>query len=175
MVPSGYNGYFTATATGAAALIGLLFVAISVRDQTIFGPKAIPGGEALAITAFSGLVNSLVLSLLGLIPQSNIGVGAIALGVISTWSIIRLHSRLHWARNTILLSLAIIAYVVELVYGILLQVHPHDNSAVNNISYVVFATLIISLQRAWSLLKGKHIAETPSSDATSDPQADAGH
>lgn len=48
MVPSSYNAYFAALATGAAALIGLLFVAVSVRDQTIFGPKAVAGGEALA-------------------------------------------------------------------------------------------------------------------------------
>lgn len=174
MVPSTYNAYFAATATGAAALIGLLFVAISVRDQTIFGPRASAGGEALAITAFAGLVNSLVLSLLGLIPQDNIGTGAIILAVLSSVSIIRLHNRLHWARNTIVLSLAVIAYVVELYYGIVLQIHPHDSDAVNNISYVVFATLIISLQRAWSLLKGEHIARTPADDPGPDPQPHAG-
>jgi hypothetical protein len=172
MVPSSYNAYFAATATGAAALIGLLFVAISVRDQTIFGPKARAGGEALAITAFGGLVNSLVLSLLGLIPQANIGVGAITLAVVSSVTVIRLHSRLHWARNTILLSLAVIAYALEFYYGIVLQIHPHDSDAVNNISYVVFATLVISLQRAWSLLKGKHIVDSPA-DPGPDPQPDA--
>ncbi len=84
MVPSSYNAYFTAIATGAAALIGLLFVAVSVRDETIFGPKAIAGGEALAITAFTGLVNSLLISLLALIPQDNLGFGAIILGRGST-------------------------------------------------------------------------------------------
>ena len=48
-----YDAYLGAVATAAAALIGLLFVAVSVRDDTIFGPSAIPGGEALAITAFT--------------------------------------------------------------------------------------------------------------------------
>jgi hypothetical protein len=159
MVPSSYNAYFTALATGAAALIGLLFVAVSVRDETIFGPKAIAGGEALAITAFTGLVNSLLISLLALIPQDNLGFGAIILGVLSTWSIIQLHSRLHWARSTILLAVAVIAYMIELGYGIVLLIHPHDSSAVNNISYVAFATVVYSLQRAWSLLRGKHIQD----------------
>lgn len=56
MVPGVYGAYFAAMATAAAALIGLLFVAVSVRDDTIFGPHAMPGGEALAITAFTGLV-----------------------------------------------------------------------------------------------------------------------
>jgi hypothetical protein len=159
-VPSAYFAYFAAIATGAATLIGLLFVAVSMRDQTIFGPKAIPGGEALAVSAFSGLVNSLVLSLLAIIPQDNIGVGAIILAVLTTVSIIRLHARLHWARNTLVLSLAIIAYAIQFSYGILLLIKPNDTSAVNNLCYVVFATLIFSLQRAWSLLKGKHLAGT---------------
>ena len=68
--------------TASAALIGLLFVAVSVRDDSIFGPKATPGGEALAITAFTGLVNSLVVSLLGLIPKVNIGEPAVIAAVI---------------------------------------------------------------------------------------------
>jgi hypothetical protein len=76
MVPSAYDAYFTAAATAGAALIGLLFVAVSVRDETIFGPEAIPGGEALAITAFTCLVNSFVVSLLALIPRTNIGIAA---------------------------------------------------------------------------------------------------
>jgi hypothetical protein len=159
MVPSSYNAYFTALATGAAALIGLLFVAVSVRDETIFGPKAIAGGEALAITAFTGLVNSLLISLLALIPQDNLGYGAAILGVLSTWSIIRLHNRLHWARNTILLAAAVIAYMIQLGYGIVLLIHPHESSAVNNIAFVAFATLVYSLQRAWALLRGKHIQD----------------
>ena len=82
MVPSSYNAFFTAIATGAAALIGLLFVAVSVRDETIFGPKAVAGGSALAITAFTGLVNSLLVSLLALIPQDNVGYGAAIIAVV---------------------------------------------------------------------------------------------
>jgi hypothetical protein len=158
MVPSSYNAFFTAIATGAAALIGLLFVAVSVRDETIFGPKAVAGGAALAVTAFTGLVNSLLVSLLALIPQDNVGFGAAILAVLDIVGIIRLHYRLHWARSTILLSLAVIAYFVQGFYGVSLLIHPHDTSSVNNISYVLFATLVISLQRAWSLLEGKHIA-----------------
>jgi hypothetical protein len=83
VVPGEYDAYLTATATAAAALIGLLFVAVSVRDDTIFGPKAMPGGEALAIATFVGLANSFVVSLLGLIPKVNIGETAIVMAVVS--------------------------------------------------------------------------------------------
>jgi heme/copper-type cytochrome/quinol oxidase subunit 4 len=157
MVPSSYNAFFAAVATGAAALIGLLFVAVSVRDETIFGARSVAGGRALAITAFTGLVDTLLVSLLALIPQDNLGYGAAILGVISIWSVIQLHRGLHWARSTILLSLAVLAYLVQLGYGIVLLIHPHDASSVNNISYVLFAVVVVSLQRAWSLLEGKHL------------------
>src|ERR1700754_2894683 len=109
MVPSEYDAYLATTATAAAALIGLLFVAVSVRDETIFGPKAIPGGEALAITAFTGLVNSFVVSLLGLIPKINIGEPAVIMAVISIVAIARLQRRLHTARNLIVSAVTLLA------------------------------------------------------------------
>jgi hypothetical protein len=109
MVPGVYDAYFAALATAAAALIGLLFVAVSVRDDTIFGPNAMPGGEALAITAFTGLVNSFVVSLLGLIPKINIGEPAVIMAVISIVAIVRLQRRLHTGRNRIVLAITLLA------------------------------------------------------------------
>ena len=158
MVPAVYDAYLAAAATASAALIGLLFVAVSVRDDTIFGPKAMPGGEALAITAFTGLVNSFVVSLLGLIPKVNIGEPAVIMAVIGVVATVRLHHRLRAGRNLIVLAITLLAYAAQLGFGILLLVKPHDSDQVINLSFIVFVTLIVSLQRAWSLLKGKHLA-----------------
>jgi hypothetical protein len=93
MVPSEYDAYLGAVATAAAALVGLLFVAVSVRNDTIFGRNAVPGGEALAISAFGGLVNAFVVALLGLIPKTNIGETAVIMAVLSVLSTIRLQRR----------------------------------------------------------------------------------
>ena len=168
MVPSAYDAYFAAVATAGAALIGLLFVAVSVRDDTIFGPKAVPGGEALAITAFTGLVNSFVVSLLGLIPKVNIGEPAVVMAVIGAVATIRLYRRLRAGRNLIVLAVTLLAYAAQLGYGVLLLVKPHDSDQVINLSFIVFVTLIVSLQRAWSLLKGKHLASTRGSAVSAD-------
>ena len=168
MVPSMYDAYLTATATAAAALIGLLFVAVSVRDDTIFGPNAMPGGEALAITAFTGLVNSFVVSMFGLIPKINIGEPAVIMAVIGIVAIIRLQRRLHTGRNLILLTVTLLAYAAQLGFGVLLLVHPHDSDQLINLSFIVFVTLIVSLQRAWSLLKGKHLAGARRTAVTGD-------
>jgi len=157
MVPTAYDAYFATAATAAAALIGLLFVAVSLRDETIFGANAMPGGEALAITAFTGLVNSFVVSLLGLIPDINIGVTAIVMAVLSLVSIVRLQSRLHTARNTVVLVITLLAYAAQLGYGVALLAKPHESGQIENLAFILFATLVVSLQRAWSLLRGKHL------------------
>jgi hypothetical protein len=157
MVPSAYDAYLAAAATAAAALIGLLFVAVSVRDDTIFGPNAMPGGEALAIIAFTGLVNSFVVSLLSLIPKTNIGEPAVIMAVISTTATVRLWRRLHTGRSLVVLVVTLLAYAAQFGYGVLLLLNPHDSGDVINLCFIVFATLIVSLQRAWSLLKGKHL------------------
>ena len=168
MVPGAYDAYFGAAATASAALIGLLFVAVSVRDDSIFGPKATPGGEALAIIAFTGLVNSFVVSLLGLIPKVNIGEPAVIAAVIGVVATVRLQRRLHASRNLIVLVVTLLAYAAQFGYGVLLILNPHDSDQLINLSFIVFVTLILSLQRAWSLLKGKHLASAPGSAASRD-------
>ena len=117
MVPSEYDAYLATTATAAAALIGLLFVAVSVRDDTIFGPNAMPGGEALAITAFTGLVNSFVVSMFGLIPKINVGEPAVIMAVISIAAIVRLQRRLHTGRNLTVLGITLLAYAGQRYRG----------------------------------------------------------
>ena len=168
MVPSAYDAYLAAVATAAAALIGLLFVAVSVRDETIFGPKAIPGGEALAITAFTGLVNSFVVSLLGLIPKVNIGEPAVIMAVISIVAVVRLQRRLHTGSNLMVLAITLLVYAAQLGFGVLLLVDSHDSDQLINLSIIVSVTLIVSLQRAWSLLKGKHLASAGGTAVTGD-------
>ena len=50
----------------------------------------------------------------------------------------------------------------------LLLVDPHDSDLLIQLSFIVFATLIVSLQRAWSLLKGKHLASARGTAVTGD-------
>src|SRR5215469_4218122 len=142
MVPSAYDAYFATVATAAAALIGLLFLAVSQRDETIFGSSAAPGGEALAITAFTGLVNSFTVSLLALLPTGRIGVVATVLAVISIVTILRLHARLYAARNWIMLVITLVVYAIQLSYGITLINSPHNNGRLADLAYVLFATLL---------------------------------
>jgi hypothetical protein len=57
MVPASFYGYFTAAAAAAGVLIGLLFVAVSLRPDTISGDEAPAAGRAQAGSAFTCQVN----------------------------------------------------------------------------------------------------------------------
>ena len=61
-----------------------------------------------------------------------------------------------------------LACAVQFVLGVLLLVDPHDSGQLINLCFVVFATLIVSLQRAWSLLRGRHLAGAGGTAMTGD-------
>jgi hypothetical protein len=157
VVPHAYADYFAAAATAAGTLIGLLFVAISFRSDTVFGSKAMPGGEPLAITAFTGLVNAFFVSVLALIPADNIGYGASIMAVISIYSLLRLNPRILVRRRLVTFGLTLLAYTAQLVIGLIILSDPHDSSQVNRLAYIVFASMAVALQRAWALMRGTHI------------------
>jgi hypothetical protein len=77
------------------------------------------------------------------------------IGIVAT---VRLQRRLHTARNLIVLAVTLLAYAAQFGYGVLLPVKPHDSDELINLYFILFLTLIVSPQRAWSLLKGKHLA-----------------
>jgi hypothetical protein len=157
VVPHAFTGYFTAAATAAGALIGLLFVAISFRSDTIFGPKSMPGGEALAITAFTGLVNAFFVALLALVPRINIGYGAALMAVLSGASLLRLNRRISVQRRTLTFATTLLAYTAQLVVGLILIAHPRDYNEVETLTYITIASMGVALQRAWALMRGRHI------------------
>jgi hypothetical protein len=113
-------------------------------------------------------VNSFVVSLLGLIPKANIGEPAVIMAVISIVAVVRLQRRLHTGRNRIVLAITSLAYTAQFGFGLLLRVDPHDSEQLINLSFIVFARLIVSLQRAWSLLKGKRLAGARGTRVTRD-------
>src|SRR5689334_12905424 len=82
MVFGTYRELFAAVATAAAALTGLLFVAISVARQPT---RDSPPGVIRQVRAAASLLsftNPLAVTLFGLVPGTNVGYPAMALGII---------------------------------------------------------------------------------------------
>jgi len=98
-----------------------------------------------------------IVSLLGLIPKTNIGEPAVIMAVISIVAIVRLQRRVHIGRNILVFVIMLLAYAAQTGFGALLLSSPHDSNQLINLCFVLFVTLIVSLERAWSLLKGKHL------------------
>ena len=90
------------------------------------------------------------------------------MAVISIVAIVRLQRRLHTGRNPIVLAITLLVYAAQFGFGVLLLVDSHDSDQVINLSIIVSVTLIVSLQRAWSLLKGKHLASADGTAVTGD-------
>src|ERR1700677_1167349 len=158
MVPGSFTGYFAAAATAAAALIGLLFVAASLRPETVLGRTAPPVAKAMSGSAFIALFNSFFVSIIALIPSTSLGYPAAIMALVSIYSTLRLHRQLGKRETAWLqLVLAMIAYLAQLGVGITLAIHSHEQGLVYDVAYLLVASFVVALRRAWSLMQGEHL------------------
>ena len=70
MVSHEYHDFLIGSSQASAALIGLLFVAVSLAPDRVFGSNASAMQRAQAFNAFTALANAFFTSLAGLIPKS---------------------------------------------------------------------------------------------------------
>jgi len=86
MVPPQFTNFFLASSGAAAALVGLLFVAISVAPEHIVQANAPIERQAMAASSFSALLNAFFISLGALIPVNTGTLTLImsALGIINS-------------------------------------------------------------------------------------------
>jgi hypothetical protein len=161
MVPDTYHDFFLASVGASAALIGLLFVAISVSPERVFGTEAQGERLTFAVSAFIALGNIFFISLAGLLPYPNIGVTIVAAGgsgIINTFLLILdiWQRRLRrGARSWTLLLGGLAIYMLEVWWGIELLRHPARVSALENVTIVLLVAYAVALARAWELLGGQ--------------------
>ncbi|MGN6177419.1 MAG: hypothetical protein ACTHPS_31370 [Streptosporangiaceae bacterium] len=166
MVPESIHDFFLASGSVAGALIGLLFVAISVAAGRLAEAEA--GAQlhrvraAGALTAF---INALTVSLFALIPGHKIGPAALAVAagglVFVTAALLSLIRRRQVRAGTLhdalfLLAL-VVTFVVQLIQGVELIAQPGDTGAVNTIATLVIVCFLIGIARAWDLIGGPSI------------------
>lgn len=163
MVPAGFRDFFTASASVAGALIGLLFVAISVSVERLAREKT---GAQLhrirAVAALTAFTNALAVSLFSLIPGHKIGPTSVvvaAIGLVfvagALLSLFRLRL-LRWATIPdafFLLGLGVV-FVVQLTDGLGMIANPGDSGDVDTIAILVVCCFFIGIARAWELIGG---------------------
>jgi hypothetical protein len=160
VVPSDYTAYFTATAAGAGVLIGLLFVAIALRPETVFGEDAPATGRAQAGSAFTGLVNCFFVSLVALIPQAGIGGVSVTVAIISLSATVRLHhevAKQEW--HVVMLAASLAIYLSQFGVGLTALFSASSTVPVECAAYIIIGQVSVALGRAWSLMEGRHLIQ----------------
>jgi hypothetical protein len=155
MVPSGLGGLSGAAATVAGSLIGLLFVAVTLRYDRILGGTAPHRNRAVAGSAFTALANALAVSLWALIPSVNIGVPGTAAALVCLSATVRTHRgpQGRSASSRVLFALSSAVYLYQLGASLFVLEHPGNLQVVYSFAYIVFAALAAALSRSWQLLQ----------------------
>lgn len=166
MVPADIHDFFLASSGVAGALIGLLFVAISV-SATRLATAEVSGQlhRIRANAALTSFINALTVSLFALVPGEKIALAATIVGVLgllfvlaSLLSLIRVrHMRWPMARDAAFLAGLGVTFVLQLMSGIDVQHHPGDLGTVNSLAILVIVCFFIGIARAWELIGGPNI------------------
>jgi hypothetical protein len=163
VVPADFHDFFTASAGVAGALIGLLFVAISVAAERLAHAEA--SGQLHRIrarAAFISFTNALSVSLFALLPGEKIGVTALIVAFIGllfvTASLLSL-IRLRWptVRDGLFLAGLAATFIYQFIAGLSVAIQPGDSGSVDAIAILVIVSFIIGISRAWELIGGPSI------------------
>jgi hypothetical protein len=166
MVPEGIRDFFTASAGVAGALIGLLFVAISVSAERLAREEA--GAQVhrvRAVAALTAFTNALAVSLFSLIPGQKIAITSVvvaAFGLLfvaaALLSLIRMR-QLRWVsvRDALFLLGLAVVFVLQLAEGLAVNADPGNSGDVNTIAILVVCCFFIGIARAWELIGGPSI------------------
>ena len=160
--PDSYHEFFTAAAGVAGALVGLLFVAVSVTMERMEEQGETQIHRIRAATALTAFSNALTVSLFALIPNLNVGWPAFfvaATGILfvlgALLSMLRLGLRRPGElRNALFLVGLVVLLVFQLLAGIRLINH---HGAYGTISILVVFCFLIGISRSWELIGGPSI------------------
>lgn len=157
--------FFAASASVAGALIGLLFVAISVAPERVLGPDASEVHSVRAAGTLTAFTNALTVVLFGLIPGFDAGGAATVVALVGlvfiTGALVRVFpgwraGKIRALDLTFLVGL-IAVFVLQLIAGIGLENHPADSSELTTLCILVVVCFLIGIERAWELVGGPSV------------------
>jgi hypothetical protein len=161
VIPANFTEFFVACAGVSGALIGLLFVAISVAPEKLSSESENVEHQIKAASAFSALTNGLLVALFALIPDGGLGEAAFILacvGVASTVGLAIFFQHNRSRAETIRLGQAgliagmLLMYVLQLLNGVRLWHSPHNVSYITAQANILVVFFIIAIARAWDLV-----------------------
>jgi hypothetical protein len=162
---SGFNDFFLAAAGVAGALIGLLFVAVSIAHDRLTAEDEAQVSRVRASAALTAFLNALAVSLFALVP--GIGVGWTALvvslsGLVflagAILSLVRVRrSQPGSVRDGLFLVGLAVTFAIQLISALRAIDHPHESGPVRTIAILVIVCFLIGIARSWELIGGPNI------------------
>lgn len=160
-----FHDFFVASAGVAGALIGLLFVAISVAPERLLAPDAAQAHRVRASAALTSFSNALSISLFALVPDVDLGWTAIAVGTVgilfvagsllSLWRA-REHEPTALHDASFVFGLLVVM-VFQVRFGIRLTGDDNASGATSGLCVLVIVCFLIGIARAWELIGGPRI------------------
>lgn len=142
-------------------LVGLIFIAISIMpDDALTGSASIEK-QAIAASAFTALLNPLIVSLMALIPHTqHIGITILVMGLIGLIS--TFNAAIHLVRRPFhfmsilrkmsLVLAGLVFYGYELYYSVQSLLSPNNESPLVNVAPFLVILYVLGVTRAWELL-----------------------
>jgi hypothetical protein len=160
VIPPAFANFFIASTSAGAALVGLLFVAVSLAPEQIVTRRAPQERQAVAGSAFTALINAFFISLAALIPNVNFGLVVVPISgfclvirLIQAWPLLRQRKGwLSFLRRAFLVVLSIGLYGLELLNGYQLLMAPSQVGIVYGLVSCLIGAFAVGLVRAWELL-----------------------
>jgi hypothetical protein len=169
MVAAEFQTFFLASVGASAALIGLLFVSVSIAPERVFGQQSDAVRQAQALSAFTALANVFFISLTSLVPDVTFGVAVWIIAVPAALQTLALLAHVRrWrehrivARGVILFLASAAIYGYEFVLGIEMWRDPTAKGALIALCFVLIGAYAAGLGRAWELLGAPRTGIVPS-------------
>lgn len=165
MTPSSLHELFAASAGVAGALIGLLFVAISVEHERLTADDADQLQRVRASAALTSFTNALAISLFALALTDALGWTALVVSVLGLLfvaaSVLSLHRVRQVqpvaAREVLFLVGLVVTFCLQLWYGLRLIDHAGNVGAARGIAAMVIVCFLLGIARSWELIGGPSI------------------
>jgi hypothetical protein len=157
--------FFVGSASVAGALIGLLFVAISVSREKIVGAGASEVHAIRAAATLTAFTNALTVALFGLVPRMNVGGVAEVVAIVGLLfvlgALIRLlpawHSKRLRLGDLVFVVGLLAVFVIQLIAGLGLDARVRDSSDLQTICVLVIVCFLIGISSAWELVGGTNV------------------